>query len=88
MITVLILLGIIAWLFYFLFIRGEAYPYFLCVGAMWGIAHSLKMYLPFTKQIVMISPPGFIFQYELSLAYLVSFIVCILGLAVIMEKLK
>jgi len=80
-IIALISIAIICWIFYFLFIKGNAWPILLIIFGITGGSYYIKQYFPDSCQTIIT-----FMSYEISWATFIATIITILGVGFIMEK--
>lgn len=76
-------IAITFWLFYYFFIKGNAWPVVFLVFGIWGGKSFFISNFPSTAQTVMT-----FMSYQISWASFLSAIICILALGVVMEKVS
>jgi hypothetical protein len=79
----IVALGILGYLFYFLFIKGNAYALLLFTFGIFGGTAIIKHIIPST-----VATAATIFSYNISIAAFAATIITILGIGVIMGEEK
>lgn len=83
MIAAITAIGIIFWIFYYLFIKGNAWPYLLAVFAIFGGKILIIKYFPESSNKI-----ASFLSYDISYATFIASIIVVLGIGVLMEKVK
>lgn len=80
MITALVALGIIFWLFYYFFIRGNAWPILFFIFGIYGGKLLITDWFPTSKNTIMT-----FMNHDVCYATFIATIICVLAIGVIME---
>lgn len=86
MITALVTLGIIFWLFYYLFIKGNAWPILFFIFGVYGGTKLISQYFPSSLHTVLVIMPGSALQHNISYATFIAALISILAIGILMEK--
>lgn len=78
----LAILAIIAWIFYYLFIKGNAYPVIFFIFGVYGGKLIIEEYIPSSQDTIMT-----FMSYDISYSAFIATIISILAIGVIMEKI-
>lgn len=83
MITTLITLGIIFWLFYYLFIKGVGYPILFLIFGIYGGNKLITGYFPESNKTIMT-----FMSYGICYATFIAALISVLAIGFIMEKIN